>query len=260
MAFIKADRFIRPQATVGRYTHPQPHSGGPRDLSSCYHCDNRLRSHACSTSFARFPLTRFGQDGLGERHAHWTRLPYLVHNKPNPRDLQPGDIARTEKDARACLEEAHRSRPGRASRSGPSAALLGHPALPSALPGMLRRGGLVFRDESGHDGLFILAGVGESDGATFIGGLFGNDGRPARTARRHLAEAGSAASSAWHGDGGRPASPPSEDRAALRTGRWHSCRESHGLVGGLPGLSGGPTDRQLCRGTRPGRRSRCRRR
>jgi integron integrase len=57
---------------------------------------------------------RFGQVGPGERHAHWTRRLILFHGKRHPRELQHGDVGRflqhvaqTEKDALACLEEAH---------------------------------------------------------------------------------------------------------------------------------------------------------
>ncbi len=57
---------------------------------------------------------RFGQDGPGERYAHWTRRLVLFHDKRHPRDLSPGDIGRflehvahTEKDALNSLEEAH---------------------------------------------------------------------------------------------------------------------------------------------------------
>jgi integron integrase len=57
---------------------------------------------------------RFGQDGPGERCAHWTRRLVLFHDKRHPRDLSPGDVGRflehvaqTEKDALPCLEEAH---------------------------------------------------------------------------------------------------------------------------------------------------------
>jgi integron integrase len=58
--------------------------------------------------------TRFGQDGPGERYAHWTRRLVLFHAKRHPRDLSPGDVGRfleqvaqTEKDALDRLEEAH---------------------------------------------------------------------------------------------------------------------------------------------------------
>jgi len=57
---------------------------------------------------------RFGQDGPGERYAHWTLRLVLFHGKRHPRDLSPGDVGRflshvaqTEKDALACLEQAH---------------------------------------------------------------------------------------------------------------------------------------------------------
>ncbi len=59
-------------------------------------------------------LARFGQDGPGERCAHWTRLLILFHGKRHPRDLSPGDVGRflehlahTEKDPLNCLEQAH---------------------------------------------------------------------------------------------------------------------------------------------------------
>jgi hypothetical protein len=49
---------------------------------------------------------RFGQDGPGQRYAHWTRRLVLFHGKRHPRDLSPGDVGRflehvaqTEKDA-----------------------------------------------------------------------------------------------------------------------------------------------------------------
>jgi integron integrase len=58
--------------------------------------------------------TRWGQDGLGDRCADWTRRLILFHAKRHPRDLTPGDVGRflehvaqTEKDPLACLEEAH---------------------------------------------------------------------------------------------------------------------------------------------------------
>jgi integron integrase len=58
--------------------------------------------------------TCFGQEGPGERYAHWTRRLVLFHNKRHPRDLHPGDVrrflehvAQTEKDPLPCLEEAH---------------------------------------------------------------------------------------------------------------------------------------------------------
>jgi integron integrase len=61
-------------------------------------------------------LTRFGQDGPGERHAHWTRRLVLFHGQRHPRDLSPGDVGRflehvaqTEKDPLPCLEQAHRA-------------------------------------------------------------------------------------------------------------------------------------------------------
>jgi integrase-like protein len=57
--------------------------------------------------------TRFGQDGPGERYAHWTRRLVLFHDQRHPRDLSPGDVGRflehvahTETDALNCLEEA----------------------------------------------------------------------------------------------------------------------------------------------------------
>ena len=59
-------------------------------------------------------LTRFGQDGPGERFAHWARLLILFHGKRHPRDLSPGDVGRflehlahTEKDPLNALEQAH---------------------------------------------------------------------------------------------------------------------------------------------------------
>jgi Phage integrase, N-terminal SAM-like domain/Phage integrase family len=58
--------------------------------------------------------TRFGQEGPGERYAHWTRHLVLFHDKRHPRDLTPGDVrrflehvAQTEKDPLHRLEEAH---------------------------------------------------------------------------------------------------------------------------------------------------------
>jgi integron integrase len=58
--------------------------------------------------------TRFGQDGPGDRYAHWTRRLVLFHGKRHPRDLSPGDVGRflehvaqTQPDALNCLEEAH---------------------------------------------------------------------------------------------------------------------------------------------------------
>ncbi len=58
--------------------------------------------------------TRFGQDGPGERYAHWTRRLVLFHDKRHPRDLSPGEVGRfleqvaqTEKDPLNRLEEAH---------------------------------------------------------------------------------------------------------------------------------------------------------
>src|SRR5262249_59836594 len=58
--------------------------------------------------------TRFGQEGPGQRYAHWTCRLVLFHNKRHPRDLHPGDVrrflehvAQTEKDPLGCLEEAH---------------------------------------------------------------------------------------------------------------------------------------------------------
>src|SRR5262249_45638518 len=58
--------------------------------------------------------TRFGQEGPGQRYAHWTCRLVLFHNKRHPRDLHPGDVrcflepvAQTEKDPLHCLEEAH---------------------------------------------------------------------------------------------------------------------------------------------------------
>jgi hypothetical protein len=58
--------------------------------------------------------TRFGQEGPGQRHADWARRFILFHDKRHPRDLGLGDIGRflehvaqTEKDALACLEQAH---------------------------------------------------------------------------------------------------------------------------------------------------------
>ncbi len=57
---------------------------------------------------------RFGQDGPGERCAHWTLRLVLFHDKRHPRDLTPGDVGRflehvahTEKDPLARLDEAH---------------------------------------------------------------------------------------------------------------------------------------------------------
>jgi hypothetical protein len=59
-------------------------------------------------------LTRFGQEGPGERYASWTRRLILFHDRRHPRDLSPGDVGRflenlaqTEKDPLDCLEEAH---------------------------------------------------------------------------------------------------------------------------------------------------------
>jgi hypothetical protein len=58
--------------------------------------------------------TRFGQDGPGERYAHWTRRLVLFHEKRHPRDLSRADVlrflehvAQTEKEALLCLEQAH---------------------------------------------------------------------------------------------------------------------------------------------------------
>jgi hypothetical protein len=58
--------------------------------------------------------TRFGQDGPGERYAHWTRRLVLFHDKRHPRDVSPGDVGRflehvahTETDALNRLEVAH---------------------------------------------------------------------------------------------------------------------------------------------------------
>jgi integron integrase len=58
--------------------------------------------------------TRFGQDGPGQRYAHWTLRLVLFHGKRHPRDLARGEVGRflehlaqTEKDPLNCLEEAH---------------------------------------------------------------------------------------------------------------------------------------------------------
>jgi hypothetical protein len=60
--------------------------------------------------------SRFGQDGPGERYAHWTLRLVRFHGKRHPRDLSPGEVGRflehvaqTEKDALPCLEQAHRA-------------------------------------------------------------------------------------------------------------------------------------------------------
>jgi len=37
---------------------------------------------------------RLGQDGLGERHAGWTRRLILSHGTRHSRDLSPGDVGR----------------------------------------------------------------------------------------------------------------------------------------------------------------------
>jgi hypothetical protein len=57
---------------------------------------------------------RFGQDGPGQRYAHWARRLILFHNKRHPRDLSPGDVGRflehvahTDKDPLGALEDAH---------------------------------------------------------------------------------------------------------------------------------------------------------
>jgi integron integrase len=59
-------------------------------------------------------LLRFGQDGPGDRYAHWTRRLVLFHDKRHPRDLDLAavrrfleHVAQTEKDPLSCLEEAH---------------------------------------------------------------------------------------------------------------------------------------------------------
>jgi integron integrase len=60
--------------------------------------------------------SRFGQDGPGDRCAHWTLQFVLFHGKRHPRDLTPGDVGRflehvaqTTRDPLNTLEEAHRA-------------------------------------------------------------------------------------------------------------------------------------------------------
>jgi integron integrase len=86
--------------------------------SACHVCDNPAGCAKAWTSLLdqlrALALKRFGRAEPGERYAAWACRYILFHGKRHPRELGAADVrrfleqvAKTEKDAVGCLEQAH---------------------------------------------------------------------------------------------------------------------------------------------------------